>query len=56
MTRSKEKKKEKPKFDSQNLTKEDVRKILEELKSQEQKIRAKEYGTKGKESSSDKDW
>lgn len=49
-------KKEKPKFDSQNLTKEDVRKILEELKSQEQKIRALEYGTQGKEASPEKDW
>ncbi len=47
---------QKPEFDSKNLTKEDVRKILEELKSQEQKIRALEYGTKGKESAPEKDW
>ena len=50
------KKQEKPQFKSENLTKEDVRKILEELKSQEAKIRALEYGSKGKESNPDKDW
>jgi tetratricopeptide (TPR) repeat protein len=43
-------------FKSENLSKEDVRKIMEELKSQEKKIRALEYGTKGKEAPSDKDW
>lgn len=47
---------EKPKFKNENLTKEDVRKILEELKAQEQKIRALEYGSKNKEKSPEKDW
>ncbi len=46
----------KPKFKSENLTKEDVRKILEELKSQENKIRALEYGGKSKEKPPEKDW
>lgn len=46
----------KPKFDSDKLTKEDVRKILDELKSQEKKIRALEYGTKSKEGPPGKDW
>lgn len=49
-------KKEKPKFNSENLTKEDVRKILEELKNQEQRIRALDYGAKSKEKSPEKDW
>lgn len=49
-------KKQKPQFKSENLTKEDVRKILEELKSQENKIRGLEYGTKGKEAPAGKDW
>ncbi|OFZ12122.1 MAG: hypothetical protein A2Z20_07220 [Bdellovibrionales bacterium RBG_16_40_8] len=53
---SEQKQQEKPKFKGENLTKEDVRKILEELKSQEAKIRALEYGSKGKESTPDKDW
>jgi len=52
----KEGQKPKPEFKSEKLSKEDVRKILEELKSQEQKIRALEYGTKGKEASPEKDW
>jgi len=43
-------------FKSQNLTKEDVRKIMEELKSQEKKIRALEHGSKGKEANPGKDW
>jgi tetratricopeptide (TPR) repeat protein len=43
-------------FKSENLSKEDVRKIMEELKSQEKKIRALEYGTKGKEAAPGKDW
>jgi tetratricopeptide (TPR) repeat protein len=49
-------KQEKPKFDSKNLTKEDVRKILEELKSQEKKIRENENGSKGREATTGKDW
>jgi Ca-activated chloride channel family protein len=44
------------KFDSQKLTKKDVRKILEELKNQEQKIRAKEYEKGQKEQPKTKDW
>ncbi len=54
-----QKKKEKPKpkkFDSKNLSKSDVRKILEELKNQEQKIRAKEYEKGPKSAPKDKDW
>lgn len=48
---------QKPQFKSENLTKEDVRKILEELKAQEQKIRAMEkQSAKGQESSPEKDW
>lgn len=47
---------EKPKFKDEKLTKEDVRRILEELKAQEQKIRALEYGAKTKEKPSEKDW
>ena len=45
-------------FQSENLTKEDVRKILEELKSQEKKIRAQEYSEKGSKEapSGGKDW
>ncbi len=46
----------KGKFDSKDLTKEDVRKILDEIKSQEEKIRALEYGSKSKDSPPDKDW
>ncbi|MCB0390567.1 MAG: hypothetical protein KDD58_04725 [Bdellovibrionales bacterium] len=44
------------KFDSKQLTKNDVRKILEELKDQEQKIRAKEYEKGAKEAPKEKDW
>lgn len=52
-----EQKKKKPKpFDSKQLTKDDVRKILEELKNQEQKIRAEVYEGQGKERPRDKDW
>jgi len=51
----KQKKKPKP-FKSKELTKDDVRKILEEIKNQEQKIREKEYGQKRKERPNDKDW
>ncbi len=51
--------KENPKnseYKSQNLSKKDVEKILEELKNQEQQIRAKEYGKGVKEKPRDKDW
>lgn len=48
--------KNKKEFKSENLSKDDVRKIMEELKSQEKKIRALEYGTKGKEAAPGKDW
>lgn len=43
-------------YKSQNLSKKDVQKILEELKNQEQNIREKEYNQGVKEKSRDKDW
>ncbi len=43
-------------FDSKELTPENVRKILEELKNQEQAIRANEQRKGMKESPRDKDW
>lgn len=43
-------------FEGKNLSKDDVRKILEEIKNQEQKIRAKEYEKGRKEAPKDKDW
>lgn len=49
-------KKQKKKFKSKSLSKNDVRKILEELKNQEKKIREKEFGKQSKENSFDKDW
>lgn len=55
--KSEDQKKKKPKpFDSKELTKDDVRKILEELENQEQKIRAEVYEGQGKERPRDKDW
>lgn len=52
-----EKPQKKPKeFKSEELTASDVKKILEELKSQEQGIRAKEYEKGPKERPSGKDW
>ncbi len=48
--------KQKPQFNSENLTKEDVRKILDEIKSQEQRIRALDYASKSKDSPPAKDW
>ena len=55
-----EKKEQKPssgrEFKSPRLSKDDVRKILEELKNQEQKIRAKEYEEGRKERPYGKDW
>ena len=52
------KKKQKQEFKSQELSKSDVRKFLEEIKAQEQKIRAKELkkSNKGGERQRDKDW
>lgn len=53
----KEEKKQKPKkFKSKELNKDDVRKILEEIKNQEQKIRAKEFDKKPKQPPKGKDW
>lgn len=43
-------------FKSKELSRKDVEKILEELKNQEQKIRAKNYNKKVKEKSNEKDW
>lgn len=43
-------------FESKELSKDDVRKILEEIKNQEQKIRADIYEGKAKDSPKAKDW
>lgn len=43
-------------FNSQELSNQDVRNILDELKRQENQIRAKEYEKKPKENKSGKDW
>lgn len=52
-----EQKKQQPKpFQSQELTDDDVRKILEELKDQENRIRANEMQKGAKEAPRDKDW
>lgn len=52
-----EKKEEKPKpFDSKELSEEDVRKILQELKDQEQAIRADAYQKGAKDAAREKDW
>ncbi|MBX3023178.1 MAG: tetratricopeptide repeat protein [Bdellovibrionales bacterium] len=52
-----EKQKPQPKpFDSEDLSKEDVKRILDEIKNQEQSIRANEYQKGGKEASKGKDW
>ncbi len=49
--------KQQPKqFQSKDLNKEDVRKILDEIQNQEQSIRAKEYDKGAKERKNDKDW
>ncbi|MEO0335280.1 MAG: tetratricopeptide repeat protein [Pseudomonadota bacterium] len=50
-----DKKKPKP-FESKDLSQDDVRKILEEIKNQEQKIRADVYEGKAKDSPNAKDW
>ena len=44
------------KFKSKELSKNDVKRILEEIKNQEQKIRAKEYQKNLKEPAREKDW
>lgn len=50
-------KKPQPKpFDSKELTPQDVKKILDEIKNQEQSIRAQEYERKAKEAPRGKDW
>lgn len=50
-------KKPKPKpFDSKDLTPQDVKKILDEIKNQEQAIRAQEYDKGAKEGPRGKDW
>lgn len=48
-------KKPKP-FDSQNLSKDDVKRILDEIKNQEQNIRAQDYEKGAREMPRDKDW
>ncbi len=50
-------KKQQPKpFNSENLTPQDVKKILDEIKNQEQGIRAQEYNKGAKEAPRGKDW
>lgn len=50
-------KKQQPKsFSSQELSPQDVKKILDEIKNQEQNIRAQEYDKGAKEMPRDKDW
>jgi Ca-activated chloride channel homolog len=51
----KEQKKSRP-FQSQELTPQDVKKILDEIKNQEQSIRAQEYERHAKEAPRGKDW
>lgn len=47
----------KPNFKGEKLSRDDVRKIMEELKSQEQKVRALEYGNqKSSDTPTEKDW
>lgn len=43
-------------FESEQLTPQDVQRILEEIKNQEQKVRAKEFSQDSKEAPNDKDW
>ncbi len=49
-------KKQPNQFDSKDMSKNDVKKILEELKKQEQRIRAKHDRKGGKEADRDKNW
>lgn len=46
----------KPKFNSKDLTREDVRKIMDELKSEEQKVRSRIYDAKTKDTPPAKNW
>jgi Ca-activated chloride channel family protein len=50
-----QKKQPKP-FNSQDLSKEDVKRILDEIKNQEQSIRAQEYEKNAKDAPRGKDW
>lgn len=50
-----QKKQPKP-FESQHLSSEDVKRILDEIKNQEQSIRANEYDKSSKDSPKAKDW
>ena len=52
----KEQKKQPKPFNSENLTAQDVKKILDEIKNQEQGIRAQEYDKGAKEAPRGKDW
>lgn len=52
----KEKEKNEKPQKPQDLSKKDIEKILEELKNQEQKIRALEYGKESKEEQNGKNW
>ena len=52
----KEEKKQPRPFQSQDLTPQDVQKILDEIKNQEQSIRAQEYEHNPKEAPRGKDW
>jgi tetratricopeptide (TPR) repeat protein len=52
---NKQKKKPRP-FQSQELKQEDVKRIMDELKNQEQNIRAQEYQKGAKEPANSKDW
>ena len=52
-------KKQKPKpkpFDGKDITQQDVNRILDELKNQEENIRAKMQKQGGKDAPNDKDW
>ncbi len=51
-----EKKQKKPKFESQELSPQNVKRILDEIKNQEQNIRAQEYDKGAKDSPKAKDW
>jgi tetratricopeptide (TPR) repeat protein len=52
----KEQKKQPKPFESKELTPQDVKKILDEIKNQEQAIRAQEYEHNAKEAPRGKDW
>lgn len=52
----KDQKKQPKPFQSEDLSAQDVKKILDEIKNQEQSIRAQEYERNGKEQGNAKDW